>query len=212
MKEHKLFVIASLLLSRAWATTLEDALASDYADCYDPSGTCSCTSIDLHSNSLTGTIPASLANCSALTDLELDGNSFTGTVPAALGSLSALKYLCLDQNLLTGTVPASLGSLSALDELRLWDNSFTGELPKAWCNITLAYSVSGAVECADGNNFACSSICPSGSGPCDLTTDNCCSLTDNCAGSGSAVSRATSLAPGVGAAIACACAVLAMAI
>ena len=43
MKEHKLFVIASLLLSCAWATTLEDALASDYADCYDPSGTCSCT-------------------------------------------------------------------------------------------------------------------------------------------------------------------------
>ena len=65
MKEHKLFVIASLLLSRAWATTLEDALASDYADCYDPSGTCSCTSIDLHSNSLTGTIPATHGNCSA---------------------------------------------------------------------------------------------------------------------------------------------------
>ena len=67
MKEHKLFVIASLLLSCAWATTLEDALASDYADCYDPSGTCSCTDIDLNENSLTGTIPAALGSCSSLT-------------------------------------------------------------------------------------------------------------------------------------------------
>ena len=113
MKEHKLFVIASLLVSRAWATTVEDALASNYADgladCYVPSGTCSCTSIGFPWNSLTGTIPASLANCSALTDLELDGNSFTGTVPAALGSLSALTYLALGDNSLTGTVRMAPG-------------------------------------------------------------------------------------------------------
>ena len=91
MKEHKLFVIASLLLSSAWATTLEDALASDFADCYDPSGTCSCTSINLGFDSLTGTIPATLGSCSALTYLMLHGNSLTGTLPASLGSLSALR-------------------------------------------------------------------------------------------------------------------------
>ena len=51
MKEHKLFVIASLLLSRAWATTVDDALNSSYADCYDPSGTCSCTSIGVPAGS-----------------------------------------------------------------------------------------------------------------------------------------------------------------
>ena len=50
----------------------------------------------------------------------------------------------------------------------LHDSSFTGELPEAWCNIEL---YSG--ECAAGNNFACSGICPSGSGPCDLTANNC---------------------------------------
>ena len=131
MKEHKLFVIASLLLSRAWATTLEDALASDYADCYDPSGTCSCTSIDLHSNSLTGTIPASLGNCSALMFLRLDANSLSGTVLASLGSLSVLWYLSLYDNSLTGTVPASLGSLSALTYLALGDNSLTGTVRMA---------------------------------------------------------------------------------
>ena len=135
MKEHKLFVIASLLVSRAWAKTLEDALASNYADglatCYVPSGTCSCTSIGFPWNSLTGTIPASLANCSALTDLELDGNSFTGTVPAVLGSLSALTNLYLGDNSFTGTIPASLGSLSALTYLALGDNSLTGTVRMA---------------------------------------------------------------------------------
>ena len=110
MKEHKLFVIASLLLSRAWATTLEDALASDYADCYDPSGTCSCTgSIELSENSLTGTIPAALGSCTALTGLDLGDNSLTGTVPASLGSLSALTYLALGDNSLTGTVRMAPG-------------------------------------------------------------------------------------------------------
>ena len=69
MKEHKLFVIASLLLSRAWATTVDDALNSSYADCYDPSGTCSCTSISLNYKSLTGTIPAALGSCSDVTEL-----------------------------------------------------------------------------------------------------------------------------------------------
>ena len=202
MKEHKLFVIASLLLSRAWATTLEDALASNYADgladCYVPSGTCSCTSIGFPWNSLTGTIPASLGSLSALTDLQLHDNS------------------------LTGTVPASLGSLSALTVLLLYDNSLTGELPAAWCDITLNYG-----SCASENSFKCSSICPSGSGPCDLTSSNCQTpaptatptvtpapvpaptATPTAAPVLTEVSRATSLIPGVGVAIVCACAVLA---
>ena len=131
MKEHKLFVIASLLLSSAWATTLEDALASDFADCYNPSGTCSCDGIDLSGTELTGTIPAALGSCSALTHLYLQSNSLSGTVPASLGNLSALTYLRLNSNSFTGTVPAWLGSLSALTYLALGDNSLTGTVRMA---------------------------------------------------------------------------------
>ena len=113
MKEHKLFVIASLLLSRACASTLEDALASDYASCYDPSGTCSCTDIWLDHHivgGLTGTFPAALGSCSDLEVLNLCCNSLTGTIPASLGSCSSLTALRSKWGCATLAYPSNLRS------------------------------------------------------------------------------------------------------
>jgi hypothetical protein len=52
-------------------TTLDDKLTDTYGSCYDPAGpSCSCSgTLDLSSQSLTGTIPSALSACTGLTSL-----------------------------------------------------------------------------------------------------------------------------------------------
>ena len=80
------------------------------------------TGLSLISKSLTGTIPSTLGNLSALVSLLLYDNQLTGTIPSTLGNLSALKYLGLSNNQLTGTIPSTLGNLTNLTELDLRNN------------------------------------------------------------------------------------------
>ena len=77
----------------------------------------------LHSNGLTGEIPA--ANLpSSLTSLELRNNRLTGEIPDLTG-LSNLAFLRLQGNQLTGIIPGTLGDLEKLSKLRLNDNRLT---------------------------------------------------------------------------------------
>ena len=86
-------------------------------------------SLNLPSNKLTGTIPASIANLSQLTSIYMQGNSISGSIPTEMGSLSKLTLLYLYINKLTGTIPASFGNLKNLVYLYLNRNGLTGTIP-----------------------------------------------------------------------------------
>ena len=111
-----------------WSTTL--ALGS--WDGVTTSGTPTrVTELDLSSESLTGTIPASLGSLFELTELDLSGNSLTGSIPEEIGWLHNLETLRLSGNSLTGCIPLALkdvatNDLSSLNLLYCQPNTPTG--------------------------------------------------------------------------------------
>ena len=86
----------------------------------------------LHSNQLTGPVPAGNNFPASLDDLNLRDNMLTGRIPD-LSNLDNLTRLRLHNNSLTGEVPATLGDLDSLKQLWLHNevdkgrgnNSFT---------------------------------------------------------------------------------------
>ena len=101
----------------------------------DPYG--NVTELGLHTNGLTGEIPAALGSMTNLTELWLSYNDLTGEIPAALGSLTNLTVLDLSFNgRLTGEIPAALGSMTNLRTLDLFRNELTGEIPAALGSLT----------------------------------------------------------------------------
>ena len=95
-----------------WATTL--ALSS--WDGVTTSGTPErVTELDLASESLSGTIPASLGNLFELTELDLSNNSLTGSIPDEIGWLHNLDTLRLSGNSLTGCIPLALKDVAIND-------------------------------------------------------------------------------------------------
>jgi Leucine-rich repeat (LRR) protein len=84
--------------------------------------------IRLNNKDLTGEIPASFGELTALTVLNLEWNQLTGPVPASLGRLTSLSELWLHHNQLTGNVPQSLKRrLTAPKALRISNNHLSGE-------------------------------------------------------------------------------------
>ena len=94
------------------------------------------THLDLHSNELTGEIPAELGDLSNLAKLWLSSNQLTGEIPSELGSLTNLQELGLTGNRLTGEIPSELGSLTNLLVLLVYDNQLTGEIPAELGSLT----------------------------------------------------------------------------
>jgi hypothetical protein len=60
--------------------------------------------------------------------LDLSSNNLVGTIPASLGSLSKLEDLNLSHNALVGAVPSQLAGMSSLVELDLSSNRLEGRL------------------------------------------------------------------------------------
>ncbi|XP_020180246.1 uncharacterized protein [Aegilops tauschii subsp. strangulata] len=88
------------------------------------------TNIDLHNNSLHGTLPASISSLSALSDLNLKQNQLTGEIPYEIGGLQSLRQLSLSFNNLTGNIPASLGNLTMLTFLAIHQTMVSGPIPE----------------------------------------------------------------------------------
>ena len=91
--------------------------------------------INLESNNLSGSLPATIGNLSELQVLNLYDNQLMDSLPSSLGNLSRLKVLRLTKNNLTGKIPASLGNLSKLQRLLLTDNNLAGSIPLSLSNL-----------------------------------------------------------------------------
>ncbi|KAH7843792.1 hypothetical protein Vadar_020778 [Vaccinium darrowii] len=92
--------------------------------------------LDLHNNSLGGSIPSELGFCMNLTVLDLAWNQLTGLLPVELGNLSNLWRLNLEANKLVGEIPIQISQLQKLRLLNISWNSLTGLLPVELGNLS----------------------------------------------------------------------------
>ncbi|KAL5990357.1 hypothetical protein ACLOJK_011257 [Asimina triloba] len=92
--------------------------------------------LDLHNNTLVGTIPQNVATLPNLAFLNLSHNRFTGPIPSQIGNLLGLNELDMSDNLLTGSIPFSAGRLTELNLLNLSNNQISGSIPSSLGNLT----------------------------------------------------------------------------
>ena len=91
----------------------------------------SVTNLTLESFCLRGTLYD--LNFSAFRNLfclDLHNNSLSGTIPHEIGKLRNLSLLALSRNQLSGPIPFSIGSLTSLSKLYLWSNKLSGSIPQ----------------------------------------------------------------------------------
>ncbi|CUG21518.1 GP46-like surface antigen, putative [Bodo saltans] len=77
--------------------------------------------------SLTGSLPSSLANLTNLVSFSVSMNSLTSTIPSELSRWgSMIKSFDVSSNLLNGTLPSSLRNWSQLQRIDVSNNTLTG--------------------------------------------------------------------------------------
>ena len=91
--------------------------------------------LDLHSNSLSGTIP-SMENAPYIVDLDLSRNAFSGKLPEALYDLSILRTLDVSANQISGVLESGLGKLRVLTKLNVKSNLISGTIPDTFDVLT----------------------------------------------------------------------------
>lgn len=91
--------------------------------------------IVLFSNNLSGVIPSSIGDLSALETLNLALNQLAGGIPEEIGNLTNLSFLNLAQNQLSGSIPMEIGYLSNLNYMNLRLNALTGMIPSEIGNL-----------------------------------------------------------------------------
>ncbi|WVZ53429.1 hypothetical protein U9M48_004373, partial [Paspalum notatum var. saurae] len=92
----------------------------------------SMTSLDLLSNSLSGTIPADISKrLPFITNLDLSYNSFSGEIQEALGNCTYLNVLNLQHDKLAGLIPGQLAALARLTQFDVSDNQLSGQIPSS---------------------------------------------------------------------------------
>ena len=91
---------------------------------------------------LSGSLPPSLAACTALSFLAVDGNSLFGSIPEEVYGLTGLQHLSLRANGLGGELSGALGALSRLTALVLSDNpALRGSIPESVGGLTSLLSL-----------------------------------------------------------------------
>ena len=93
----------------------------------DLSGMTRLTVLWLHTNGLTGEVPASHIPPN-VTSLNLHSNQLSGEIPDLTG-LNRLQWLRLQNNRLSGMIPSSLGDMPSLTRLWLHGNMLEGPIP-----------------------------------------------------------------------------------
>ncbi|CAL9171757.1 unnamed protein product, partial [Musa hybrid cultivar] len=100
--------------------------------------------IYIRANNLSGIVPSSIGQLSALPTLYLSisGNNLSGIIPSSMGQLSALQALDLSSNLLEGNITeAHFSKLTNLEHLDISYNSLNVIQPNDWFPPFNAYSI-----------------------------------------------------------------------
>jgi Leucine-rich repeat (LRR) protein len=85
--------------------------------------------LDVDTNSLSGTIPNSLLGLKNLTVFNIEANCITGTMPSELGLLTNLESFLMTENSVVGSIPREIGDLVNLVSLSVEENKLSGEIP-----------------------------------------------------------------------------------
>ena len=98
----------------------------------------------------------------SLRSLQMWTNSLTGTIPVGLSTMTSMDTLGLHENSLTGAIPAELSTMTSMEALYLFENSLTGAVPSYFCDAApstcyLVYRTAAAVS----NQLWCTSVCGS---------------------------------------------------
>jgi Leucine-rich repeat (LRR) protein len=88
--------------------------------------------ISLTARGLSGSLPNTLDQLTALESFSADFNNIGGTIPATLGNLTHLRIIDLYSNVLTGGIPFNLTQLTTLTFIDLGDNLLEGTIPQAF--------------------------------------------------------------------------------
>ncbi|KAJ8763470.1 hypothetical protein K2173_002353 [Erythroxylum novogranatense] len=72
-------------------------------------------SLNLTNMGISGSLPSSIGNLTALTHLHLDNNKLEGSIPQSLGQLGSIKEIFLQNNNLSGKIPQSLQNKNGLN-------------------------------------------------------------------------------------------------
>ncbi|WCJ28023.1 Receptor kinase-like protein Xa21 [Euphorbia peplus] len=108
--------------------------------------------LDLYSNVLNGSIPSKLEHCTRLEIFDLGSNFFiTGEIPKSIANLTAIKTIFLIYNSLTGEIPESIGQLRNLEKLALFTNNITGRIPPSLFNMSRVRVIDLGTNFLSGN-------------------------------------------------------------
>ncbi|GAA0152041.1 hypothetical protein LIER_37407 [Lithospermum erythrorhizon] len=85
--------------------------------------------LNLSINQLSGFLPSSLSDFTALQILLLGGNNLSGRIPPSIGQLQQAIRLDLSGNILSGEIPPEISKCTHLSYLDLSHNNFSGPIP-----------------------------------------------------------------------------------
>ena len=92
--------------------------------------------LDLGSNELRGTLPATLADLTKLEFVNFDGNRLDGTLDVVSSMATTLDVAWFSNNEFTGTIPSKLSRLSLLSNVDLGHNKLRGTIPGSFSQLT----------------------------------------------------------------------------
>ncbi|GLJ27499.1 hypothetical protein SUGI_0539510 [Cryptomeria japonica] len=111
--------------------------------------------LDMSENRFNGSIPRSICSGYSMIFLDLSKNVLTDLIPTGLGTCISLKILNLAQNSLQGEIPEELGNLALLEILNLSQNKLQGPIPQSFRKLTamVDQSQSGEIEMTDPEQY-----------------------------------------------------------
>lgn len=93
--------------------------------------------LDLSFKTMSGTLPAVLADLFEIQQLRLANTGLEGPIPGGIGQLTKLTHLVLDGNNFSGTsLPPQLANLTNLQELSISNSGLMGDVPAGFSGLT----------------------------------------------------------------------------
>ncbi|XP_059077760.1 putative leucine-rich repeat receptor-like serine/threonine-protein kinase At2g24130 isoform X2 [Cryptomeria japonica] len=112
--------------------------------------------LNLSWNSLEGFLPQEISKIVMAQAIDICGNQLTGVIPKSLGECTALEYLNLSHNAFEGPIPNSLSKLRNLQEMDLSFNNLSGQISARglFSNRTVGILLMGNPGLCGPNNYS----------------------------------------------------------